>query len=857
MARNGLRDSVSEERSPANITKSKSFTDTMPDHVRQPTTRLQNPWRCSFLTLATSISAIVLLLTIVNSFLHMQQDPKGCAMSYMMPMFARFSDFDTEHTRFASKYSLYMYREGGVDEDTRVKGIPVLFIPGNAGSYKQIRPIAAEAARYFHDVLRMDANAIADGKRPLDVFTVDFNEELVAFHGQTLLDQAEYLNEAVAYILALYHNPQRSDRESGLPSPKSVIIIGHSMGGAVARAMPSMPNYQENTINTILTLSAPHARPPISFDPAMVSAYNRINAFWRNSFLSKSRRNSLDDVTLVSVAGGGLDTMIPSEYTSLTSLVPDTHGFTVFTSSIPNVWTAADHLAIMWCDQVRKALVRAIFDVIDARRPTQTRARPERIQALRKRLLTGMEPVVAKTAIHLAPSMQLTLEHDHATVLAEGERLVIRPLSDSGNHRAHVMPIPHVQSLGQGAKFTLLTDQVLATAEGESALSLFLCNPSSAHGLGSAGPSHTSEPGAYFDRSDKLACTNIASDISLLPASRGDSHNSFDQSQPFSYIQYDLAEISGYHYVTVVETPSESGNGWLFAEFSNESNSSVLINQGHHELLLRGLEVELPSNRPLMTEIKIPEIHSTLFAYRMTLDRRMCDQSVESFAPLVRQYIAEPYESKYFVNTKGGNINVHGLSPYMPPPLQGGGATEGLSLQLWTDPACNSTVTVTLKVDVLGSAGKLVMRYRTIFAAFPLLVIALVLRKQFSVYDSTGVFMSFTQSMDQCIRTSLPAIFIALTFFGVAVSKSSRSVWSRQLFGGLEDGNELNPDFTINDLMLGTPDPFFWFLVPLFAIISVGICIAANYLILLVIHILVFIITRARNLIRMAASTTV
>jgi hypothetical protein len=193
----------------------------------------------------------------------------------------------------------------------------------------------------------------------------------------------------------------------------------------------------------------------------------------------------------------------------------------------------------------------------------------------------------------------------------------------------------------------------------------------------------------------------------------------------------------------------------------------------------------------------------------------------------------------------------------MPPPLQGGGATEGLSLQLWTDPACNSTVTVTLKVDVLGSAGKLVMRYRTIFAAFPLLVIALVLRKQFSVYDSTGVFMSFTQSMDQCIRTSLPAIFIALTFFGVAVSKSSRSVWSRQLFGGLEDGNELNPDFTINDLMLGTPDPFFWFLVPLFAIISVGICIAANYLILLVIHILVFIITRARNLIRMAASTTV
>ncbi|RYD73150.1 MAG: hypothetical protein EOP53_20645, partial [Sphingobacteriales bacterium] len=54
-----------------------------------------------------------------------------------------------------------------------------------------------------------------------------------------------------------------------------------------------------------------------------------------------------------------------------------------------------------------------------------------------------------------------------------------------------------------------------------------------------------------------------------------------------------------------------------------------------------------------------------------------------------------------------GNINVHGISPYMPPPLRGGGASEGLSLQLWSDPTCNSTMEVTLKVDVLGSAGKL------------------------------------------------------------------------------------------------------------------------------------------------------
>ena len=380
--------------------QSKEAAEAATSHTRHSRGHMRSPWRCSILTLATSLCSIILLFTIVHSFLTRQQDPKGCAMSYMRPAFTRFSDFDTEHTRFASKYSLYLYREAGVDEDTRVKGVPALFIPGNAGSYKQMRPIAAEAANYFQDVLREDGSAEHGGKRPLDFFTVDFNEELTAFHGQTLLDQAEYLNEAVRYILALYHNPQRSVRESGLPDPKSVIIVGHSMGGVVARTMLRMQNYQESSINTIITLSAPHARPPVSFDADMVAAYNNDNEYWRQSFSTPSiEQNPLSDITLVSVAGGGLDTMIPSEYSSLTSIVPDTHGFTVFTSSIPNVWTGMDHLAIMWCNQFRRALVRAIFDVVDARRPSQTTPQHERITALRKRLLTGMESVVQKAAL--------------------------------------------------------------------------------------------------------------------------------------------------------------------------------------------------------------------------------------------------------------------------------------------------------------------------------------------------------------------------------------------------------------------------------------------------------------------------
>lgn len=95
--------------------------DKMPEsrqNVRRP--RLRSPWSCSVLTLVTTSLATLCLVAIIHSFLSRQLDTKGCRMSYMRPSFAKLSDFDTEHTRFASKYSVYLYREGMVDEDTKV-----------------------------------------------------------------------------------------------------------------------------------------------------------------------------------------------------------------------------------------------------------------------------------------------------------------------------------------------------------------------------------------------------------------------------------------------------------------------------------------------------------------------------------------------------------------------------------------------------------------------------------------------------------------------------------------------------------------------------------------------------------------
>ena len=406
------------------------------------------------------------------------------------------------------------------------------------------------------------------------------------------------------------------------------------------------------------------------------------------------------------------------------------------------------------------------------------------------------------------------------------------------------MPVPS-QLFAEGGKFTLLTDQSLDTGHNNGTTAVFLCSvsppPSGASVLSFA---MNLDIASSSVGSTRLACKNAAADVSLLPASTNESMNAFDDAAPFSYLQYDLSDLADVQFMAVVEKATDDASGWLMAEFSTAAESSVTVRKGHHQLLMNGLRLRLPATRPIMTEMKIPEVHSTLFAYRLRINRYPCDGVEESFTPLLRQYIQEPYESKYFVNTRGGNINVHGISPYMPPPLSGGGASEGLSLQLWTDPTCNSTVKITLKVDVLGSAGKLVMRYRTVFAAFPVLVVALVLRKQFKVYDTTGVFISFSQSMDQCLRTSLPTIFTALTFLCVALSKASRGPWTKSWFGASSATAEHPIDFTVNDLLLGTSDPFFWFLVPLFGLISVGVCIAINYAVLTITHIFAFACAR-------------
>jgi GPI inositol-deacylase len=726
-----------------------------------------------------------------------------------------------------------------------------LFIPGNAGSYKQVRPIAAEAARYFHDVLQHDPLAADAGLQNLDFFTVDFNEDFTAFHGQTTLDQAEYLNEVIRYILSLYLDPKMSKgRNPDLPDPASVIVLGHSMGGIVARTMLVMPNYQTNSINTIITMSAPHARPPVSFDSQIISTYDDINNFWRRAYSQKwANNNPLWHVTLVSIAGGGLDTVVPSDYASVESIVPETHGFTVFTTSIPNVWTSMDHAAILWCDQFRKVITRVLYDIVDTGRASQTKPRAERMRLFKKWLLTGMEDIAEKTLSHSDPQILLTLEDDSNTVLKQGERLLLHQLGQTGKPRAHLLPIPP-HSSSDRKRFTLLTDAKLDNSGENGKLEVLFCTvfplqPGASNILFSMNMDLSGDSTG----STRLACKNVAPDLITLP--RSTAHTEFpffrDGEQPlapFSYLQYDLEDVVEYEFVAVVEKATSITPGWVIAEFSEEKNYLLSSHVSLQRLLSFGLQVQLPANHPMVTELRIPSIQSSMLAYNLEISKPSCG-SREHFAPLVRQYLSQPYESKFFVNARDVKVSLHGVAPYVPPPMKAKHSEDGLRFQFWTDPSCDSGLSLRLRVDPYGSLGKLYMRYRTVFAAFPLLVVTLVLRKQFRVYDNTGVFLSFMDGLDSCLRQSLPLLLLSLTLFGLSVSHSDSSTGSwiwKNVAGSV--------DFQQNDLLIGTADPFFWFLVPMIGVVCIGVCIGFHYATLLLTSIICTIyglVTRNRT----------
>ncbi|KAK9477892.1 PGAP1-like protein-domain-containing protein [Lipomyces japonicus] len=820
----------------------------------------------SYLTILIALLSAFTLAGTLYSFLMRQLDSRGCQMSYMYPSYARIKSFDNKHTRFAEKYALYLYREQTVDRTVEPTGVPVLFIPGNAGSYKQARSIAAEAARRYYDAVVAKGSYGDEGSANLDFFTADFNEDFTAFHGRTLLDQAEYLNDAIEFILSLYQQGQ-SKHAGGYhddrPAPRSVILLGHSMGGIVARTMLTLPNYRPDSVNTILTLSAPHVQAPASFDWDLVRIYEKINRYWRESYSDALiGRNPLASVSLVSIAGGKLDVVVPSDYASVSSLVPNSNGFTVFTTTMPNVWTATDHQAIVWCDQCRKAIAKALLDIVDARAATKTKKLSTRMQVFRNIFLTGLEtPRLSKSLYSLNRDTLLKVPNSPGVFLNEGKQLALQPLGAIGKSRAYLLPIPK-SALSRDDFFSILTDQVLEIDGKDQTITVLLCEKpqpdldsgSFATVIDVGKVTEFSSSSSSFSTSISLPCTNAALDKVILPASNSSSKNAHDGGT-FEYLRFKVSEINTrYDYVAIVDsftTSSSSSPGFVLAEMIR--NNMFRYELDARPLIAGGGHVQIPATRPGFVEISARSASNSLISYKLRLHTQPqrkeeeeqqqqeekkeftnqgCDKQM--FTPLVRQFTRDPNESKFFPNAQARtiDINLHGTAPFVPRTVvinENDEDTNDLKLQIWMDSTCGRRpIDVYLTVDWLGSLGNFVVRYRTALAALPLAIVSAVLLMQFNIYDAEGVFVSFGTGLELFIGRALPIVMAGSWLLTIVLAYG---VPARNLPFADTGANDDNHGMLMitNEIFLGLTEPRLAFLGPIFFVIAAGLCVAVYY----------------------------
>ncbi|XP_034042742.1 GPI inositol-deacylase [Thalassophryne amazonica] len=269
-----------------------------------------------------------------------------CSMTYMFeyPEY-RWVTLPRRVSRLYPAYGLYLYGEGLYAQETRalkLTGAPVLFLPGNAGSYKQARSLGSVALRKAENM---------DGGVHLNVFTVDFNEELVALYGGSLRSQTHFLHECIKAILRLYKHLESP--------PKSVVLVGHSMGGVVARALFTLPRFNTHLVSLIITQASPHLAPVLALDPYLLSFYFSVRHHWVNY------ADNLRNVTVLSVGGGYRDYQVRSGLISLPCAPGDPNKLSLVVTAVPRTWVSTDHLSIVWCKELVLATVRAFFDLID------------------------------------------------------------------------------------------------------------------------------------------------------------------------------------------------------------------------------------------------------------------------------------------------------------------------------------------------------------------------------------------------------------------------------------------------------------------------------------------------------------
>lgn len=604
--------------------------------------------------------------------------PQGCEMSWMWPHYTLHTAFNKTWTPLAGRYSLWLYREMDVDVMNGRSGTPVLFIPGNAGSSRQVRSIASSAARQFYH------KSGIWGDTPLDFFTVEFNEDFSAIHPPTLLSQTQYSSQAIRYILSIY------------PKGTKIIIMGHSMGGTVAQLL--LAELDDSIIRAVYTMSTPSLLSPVRFDRRAQTIYNTAKR------VQSGKINST--TPLISICGGSTDSQITSEVCALPEMeIPLRR--TIMTTSLEGAWTGVGHREMVWCHQVRALVARSALAL--AREKTTH----ESIDTI---LHTHPYPTRPSTS-------PVTLEAANLHYIRDTNRLDLGKL-ESG---VYMLPLPKQQTL----RFTLFAHN--------SRIDDFGSNSDRALEEGQIRILYCSQPPTS---SVEPSCVKLAGKISTLPRQKWpgafpDSKGVNDDDGLLMFEANVEAEVSAPDPHIAVQRAAQRAARWIVAEIENTEglDSSVTT---WDTMKPGGATFALPTwSKSARTIIRLPKLFShALVIYRVeTKYDGQC--SAPRLPPLV-VHSASIVESNYHTTSRPFYLQSHRDGPFIQPMDQGNHVP---SLTILSTGECG-VQSFTISLAWRETLARLGVRYWMGLAMWSVAVVGILQTVAWIAYDTEGKFRS-------------------------------------------------------------------------------------------------------------------
>ena len=265
-------------------------------------------------------------------------------MTYMRPGYSKI-DLSESGVGFfekgkGRKYDLIRYEEmddisenGGKNKNAFMEGtktVLALFIPGNGGDYAQVRSLAHSThalGKYYSSSSSSSSSSSEETKRlttKIEWYAMDFKEELSAFDADAMERQVE----STRWVLEEYFgrkifesDEDDDDDDGGGQYLKNVIVVGHSMGGLVAKYAAEQVIVNKSKLNGrriehvhVTTLATPHAYHPGAFALSSFANHARRKRTSKKMTTSEGKKELM---SVMSVSGGMRDWQVSGVDASL------------------------------------------------------------------------------------------------------------------------------------------------------------------------------------------------------------------------------------------------------------------------------------------------------------------------------------------------------------------------------------------------------------------------------------------------------------------------------------------------------------------------------------------------------------